>query len=159
MKIAICNELFQNWRLEEIIPFCAEIGYDGLEMAPFTLTQQPNRVPREQRRNWRKLAEQHHLQLIGLHWLLVGPPGLSISSPDPDVRKFTQSYLLDLIDLCADLGGDRLVFGSPKQRVIAPEQSYEEVWEYARQIFQGILPRAADKGVTICLEPLSPLET
>ena len=43
--------------------------------------------------------------VTGLHWLLVKPGGLSISSKDENVRKRTIDVMLALIDLCAALGG------------------------------------------------------
>ena len=37
MKFAICNELFENWPFDRVCRFCREVGYEGLELAPFTL--------------------------------------------------------------------------------------------------------------------------
>ena len=159
MKLAICNELFQNWELERVITFCAEMGWDGIEIAPFTLDKWPNKVSSQCRKSWHHFAENHHIHLIGLHWLLAGPSGLSISSPKEEVRNFTQSYLQDLIDLCADLGGDRMVFGSPNQRSIGEGQTFDEVWRYALDIFSSLMSRAESQGISLCFEPLSHIET
>lgn len=159
MKLAICNELFQNWELERVISFCAEMGWDGIEVAPFTLAEWPNKISSQQRKSWLNFAENHHIHLIGLHWLLAGPAGLSISSANEETRKFTQSYLLDLIDLCADIGGDRMVFGSPKQRSVSEGQTFNEVRNYAVDIFLALMQHAGSRGVNICFEPLSTYET
>ena len=37
MKIAFCNEVFGNWPLEKQFESVASAGYDGVELAPFTL--------------------------------------------------------------------------------------------------------------------------
>src|SRR5213593_4674957 len=37
MKFAICNEIFQGWKIEDALLFAAKAGYDGVEIAPFTL--------------------------------------------------------------------------------------------------------------------------
>ena len=37
MKFAICQELFENWDWERQCRFIAEVGYTGIEVAPFTL--------------------------------------------------------------------------------------------------------------------------
>lgn len=159
LKLAICNELFQNWEFERVISFCADVGWDGIEVAPFTLAKWPNKISSQLRESWYHFAENHHIQLIGLHWLLAGPPGLSISSPDKETRNFTQSYLSDLIDLCADLGGDRMVFGSPGQRLISEGQTFDEVWGYAVEIFRALMQPAEARKVKIYFEPLAPVET
>jgi len=159
LKIALCNELFVNWELENVISYCADLGYDGIEIAPFTLGEWPNELPVKRRDSLRNFADNHKIDIVGLHWLLVGSPGLSLSSPDPEVRRFTEKYLIDLIDLCADLGGRILVFGSPSQRNIGVDQTLPQVWKYAKEIFSHCLPAAEKRNVTICLEPLSPQET
>ena len=37
MKFAICNELFEGWEFDRVCRFVKDAGYDGLEVAPFTL--------------------------------------------------------------------------------------------------------------------------
>ena len=37
MKYAICNETFEGWDHARVCTRIAELGYTGLEMAPFTL--------------------------------------------------------------------------------------------------------------------------
>jgi sugar phosphate isomerase/epimerase len=39
MKFAICNEIFQGWKLEAIFEYAAKLGYNGVEIAPFTLAE------------------------------------------------------------------------------------------------------------------------
>jgi len=159
LKLAICNELFENWELENVIAFCADLGYDGLEIAPFTLDEQPTKLPFRRRTQLRQFAENHQLDLLGLHWLLTDQKGLSVSSANADIRKSTENYLCDLIDLCADLGGRKMIFGSPNQRNVEKGQQYGEVWKNTVHLFQNCMPRAEKREVTICFEPLPPLET
>ena len=37
MKFAICNEIFQGWKIEAVFEYAAKLGYDGVEIAPFTI--------------------------------------------------------------------------------------------------------------------------
>ena len=37
MKISICNELFKGWDIEKVFDYAAQLGYDGVELAPFTI--------------------------------------------------------------------------------------------------------------------------
>jgi sugar phosphate isomerase/epimerase len=159
LKLAICNELFENWELENVIAFCADLGYDGLEIAPFTLDPQPTKLPFRRRTELRQFAENHQLDLLGLHWLLANTKGLSITSANADTRKATKKYLCDLIDLCADLGGRKIIFGSPDQRRVEKKQKYKEAMKNVVRLFQNCMPWAENRDVIICFEPLPPIET
>ena len=64
-----------------------------------------------------------------------------------------------LVDFCGDVGGEVIIFGSPKQRNIEEGVTYDEAFDYARSIMAETMPRCADRGVTICMEPLTHLET
>lgn len=75
MKFAICNELFEGWDWERTCRFVAEVGYDGIEIAPFTLAQSVDDISAEQRASLRQAAERSGLAIVALHWLLVSPRG------------------------------------------------------------------------------------
>lgn len=98
--------------------------------------------------------EDAGLVITGLHWLLVKPEGLHLVHPDERVRRKTIDYLLDLIDLCADLGGSVLTFGSPNQRSIPAGTSRESGWRLAVEGLSACAAHAEARGVTLCLEAL-----
>ena len=116
MKFAICQELFEGWDWDRQCELIAEIGYTGIEAAPFTLASSIYELEPERRIELRQQAESHGLTIIGLHWLLAKTEGLYLTSPDASVRAATRDYVIALGDACADLGGDLMVFGSPAQR-------------------------------------------
>ena len=118
MKYAICNETFEGWEHARICRAVAELGYTGLEIAPFTLGLRITDVSAAQRKNLRAEAEAVGLRIIGLHWLLAKTEGLHLTSPDPAIRQRTADYLVELAKACRDLGGDLMVFGSPAQRCL-----------------------------------------
>lgn len=155
MKIGICNELFQGWPIAQIFEYAAQLGYRGVEIAPFTLTDSVRDVSSGERKEIRRAAEERGIEIIGLHWLLVKPEGLYINHPDPETRRRTREYLQELIHFCADLGGKILSHGSPKQRTIQEDWDFEEGWKRARETFEGCLPTAEERGVTYCIEPLT----
>ena len=159
MKFAICQELFEGWNWEQQCRCIAEVGYTGIEVAPFTLAGRPGEVSLPQRQSLRATAEAHGLTIIGLHWLLARTQGLHLTSDDAGVRRATAEYLIQLGDLCADLGGAVMVFGSPQQRNLPTGVSRTEGMERAADVFRQCLPHIAGRGVTICLEPLTPRET
>jgi sugar phosphate isomerase/epimerase len=159
MRFAICNELFQGWAFDEICRFAKEAGYDGLEIAPFTLAPRITDLTRERRALLRQQAKDAGVEIIGLHWLLAGTQELYLTSPDPSVRSRTAEYLVALADACRDLGGTLMVFGSPKQRSLLPGVSREQAFDWAADTFRRVMPAVAANGASICMEPLSPAET
>jgi sugar phosphate isomerase/epimerase len=158
MRYAICNETFEGWDHERVCRFVAGLGYQGLEIAPFTLAPRITDVAAPRRRELRCQAEDCGLTLIGLHWLLAKTEGLHLTSPDPAVRQRTADYLGELARCCADLGGDILVFGSPAQRRIPAGATRAQATGYAVDTFRRAAPAIGDAGVRLCLEPLSPPE-
>jgi sugar phosphate isomerase/epimerase len=158
MRYAICNETFEGWDHTCVCRTVAELGYQGLEVAPFTLAPRITDVPREQRRTLRRQAEDSGLEIIGLHWLLAKTEGFQLTSPDPAVRRRTAEYLGELAGACRDLGGGLMVFGSPAQRRIPAGATRAQAADYAVDTFRQAAPAIADAGVKLCLEPLSPSE-
>ncbi len=159
MRYAICNELFEDWPLEKTVAFVAELGYQGLELAPFTLCEAVTDLSSADRRRIRRTIEEAGLAVVGLHWLLAKTEGLQLNDPDPDTRARTARYLFDLIDCCAELGGDILVFGSPQQRNPPAGWPRTEAWKSAGEIMHACGVRAQEQGVIFCIEPLSSNET
>ena len=159
MKFAMCNEFCQNWPVEDAIALARDTGYEGVEVAPFTIAETVDRIAPARRDAIRAAAEAAGVEIIGLHWLLVGPKDVHMTTADDATRQRTQRYFLDLIRLCADLGGDRMVIGSPKQRNVEPGSTPAQAWDRAVALFRGLLPLAAEKGVALCIEPLARTET
>jgi sugar phosphate isomerase/epimerase len=158
MRYAICNETFAGWDHPSICKVVSHLGYQGLELAPFTLADRITEVSAERRRELKQQANDHGLQLIGLHWLLAKTTGLHLTSMEAGVRKATADYLGELARACADLGGDILVFGSPAQRRIPAGATKEQAMQNAADTFRQAAPMIGDCGVKLCLEPLSPPE-
>jgi len=158
MRIALCNEVLAGLPFQAQCALAAELGYDGLEVAPFTLSDDPLSLTAAERRVVRRAAEEAGLAITGLHWLLVTPKGLSITDTDPAVRRRTRDMMQSLCDLCADLGGRYLVHGSPAQRQL-PDRDIHAAKGYALEAFRYAARAAEKAGVLYCLEPLSRRET
>jgi sugar phosphate isomerase/epimerase len=156
MRYAICNETFEGWDHAKVCRFVADVGYTGLEMAPFTLAPRITDVSRERRRELRAQAEACGVQIIGLHWLLAKTEGLHLTSADDAVRRRTAEYLAELARCCRELGGELMVFGSPAQRRIPAGATLSQAMDYAADTFRRAAPAFADSGIKLCLEPLAP---
>lgn len=160
MKFGICSEIFQAWNdIERSISYAAKAGYDGIEIAPFTLAPNVNDIPSSTRNRIRHTAGEAGIEVIGIHWILVGPEGLYVNHPDPAVRARTVRYLCDLARFCGDIGGKIAVFGSPKHRKVHPALSYQQAFDYAVEVFTQSIPAYEASGVALCMEPLSRDET
>jgi D-psicose/D-tagatose/L-ribulose 3-epimerase len=155
MKISICNELFQGWPIERVLDYAAQLGYDGVEIAPYTLADSVTEISSSKRKAIRRAAEKSGIEIVGLHWLLAKPEGLSINHPDEIIRIRTQEYIEALIHFCADIGGKLLVHGSPHQRTFQEAWRFDESWERAKETFQACLATARKRNVIYCIEPLS----
>jgi sugar phosphate isomerase/epimerase len=139
--------------------YAAKLGYDGLEIAPYTLSEEPHRMGSARIAAARAAAEDTGIAVTGLHWLLIKPAGLSISTKDDATRRKAIDVMLALIDLCAELGGKYLVHGSPHQRRIEPGETRAAALARAQECFAAVADRAQKAGVVYCIEPLSSEQT
>ncbi len=157
MKFGICNEIFRDWKIEDTFAHCARLGYDAVEIAPFTLAKYVTDIPAVERARIRAAAAQAGIAISGIHWVLASTEGLYLTSPDAVTRQRTADYFCALVDFCADLGGQSIVVGSPKQRSLLPGVTQVQAWHWAIEVFRAAVRLAERRGITICLEPL-PLE-
>jgi D-psicose/D-tagatose/L-ribulose 3-epimerase len=159
VRIALCNEVIGALPFERQCVFAAELGYDGLEVAPFTLGDEPHLIDPRRRMAIREAARAAGIAITGLHWLLVKPDGLSITTEDKAAYDRTLDVMRRLIALCADLGGKVLVHGSPAQRRLPEGPEAQAARARGENAFAAIAEEAARAGVVYCIEPLAARET
>lgn len=159
MKLALCNEVLRPLPLAAQCEAAARMGYDALEIAPFTLADDPFTLDAASAREVRATARTHGLEVCSLHWLLVQPEGLSLVTHDAALRDRTLGLLRRLIDFAAACGARVLVHGSPRQRSPVPGQSVADASARLEAALAELAPHAAAAGVVYCLEPLAPFET
>ncbi len=164
-RLAVCNELFRGVSFSEVCKQVRALGYDGLEIAPFTLADDPTSLSIGQRREYREAMAGEGLEFVGLHWLLAAPEGLHVTTPDEQLRARSWDCVDRLIDLCADLAGCKeedngvLVFGSPKQRSTTGGMTPREAKDVLAHGLAHAAARAESREVKILLEALSPDQT
>jgi sugar phosphate isomerase/epimerase len=159
IRLGLCNELFEGWDLARTCQFVREVGFEGIEIAPFTLSPLITDLSASDRAAARQTIADAGLECIGLHWLLAKTEGFYLTSPDAAVRKRTAEYLVELARACRDLGGKVLVLGSPKQRSLLPGVSPAQALSCAEEVLRTALPHFTPLGVELCLEPLAPADT
>ena len=152
---AICNEAFEGWDFAEAARAIRMAGYTGIEIAPFTLAEDPWTVPLSKRKELRAIMAGEGLTFVGLHWLMVSPKGLHVTTPDDAVRARSWLHIRNLIDLSGDLGPDSvMVFGSPFQRGTTGGSTVAAATRRFVDGIASVAKQAQDRGVTILIEAL-----
>jgi len=154
MRISLCNEVIAQLEFARQCAFAAALGYDGLEIAPFTLTDDATRLTAARIAELRRAASDAGIEITGLHYLMRAPAGLSITSAEAAQRQRTIEMMRRLCGLCAELGGAILVHGSPEQRVLDPGDE-DDGRKRGIECFAAVADAAADAHVTYCIEPLA----
>jgi sugar phosphate isomerase/epimerase len=155
LRLSICNEVYERWPFEKACASIRRIGYTGIEISPFTLAERPGEITAANRRHYRETMQAQGLTFAGLHWLMVSPKGLHVTTPDRELRERSWRHILDLIDLCADLGENGvMVFGSPKQRCAVDGLSPAEATRNFTAGLASVASHAEERGVTILVEAL-----
>lgn len=159
IQFGLCQELFGRRPWPEQCAIIKELGYDGVEIAPFSFGRLVTEISAAERARIRDEAHHAGLEVIGLHWLLAKTTGLHWTTADEAVRGATIDYLRELARCCADVGGKILVFGSPAQRSLEKGMTIEQATDNAITVLRAVLRSCHDHDVTIALEPLTPKET
>ncbi|UCF97900.1 MAG: sugar phosphate isomerase/epimerase [Spirochaetaceae bacterium] len=157
-KYAICNELFGDMSFADSCSLLQKHGYHGIEIAPFTLFDDPGTFTAVQVAEIRRMLDDHGLEFAGLHWLFLKPAGLHITTPDTAIRRRSWDHLRRLVELAGQLGGGVLVLGSPKQRGsvgISREQAAANLEEGLGSLAEF----TARRNCAILLESLSTNQT
>jgi len=161
MKLGMCNELLKHLGVEGGLQHLARLGYDGVEVAPWTINPSVMDISDDDAKRVRAMAEAAKIEILGLHWVFGNQSECHLTHPSALVRKRTLEYLQHIVALCGKLGGRVVIFGSPNQRTVPEGLEYGRAWEYAKDILgnRGMLDAIEKHGVTFCLEPLSANQT
>jgi sugar phosphate isomerase/epimerase len=157
VKLAVSNIAWDNQELDAHLSLLEQLGCHGVEIAPSCIWPEPVDISQNQRQAFRDKIQKYHLELVGLHALLYTRPDLEILGT-PESNRKTREYITKNFELCRDLGGKVLVFGSPPARRLNGK-SYDEAFPIAVQFFKELGRRAGEYNVCLCIEPLSYLET
>jgi sugar phosphate isomerase/epimerase len=158
-KYSICNEVFEKWEFAPSVKAIREAGFQGIEIAPFTLADDVDQVTGARRREMRNVLAGEGIQFAGLHWLLITPKWLQVATADQSVREKSWAYFHKLIDLAGDLGERAvMVLGSPKQRG-SQGNSREDATKRLSEGLASVAEHAGMRGVTIALEALPRKDT
>jgi len=157
---SMCNEAFQATDFAEVCRTMRSAGYRGIEIAPFTLGEHPEAISADRRAELRTIMRDEGLEFAGLHWLMVAPKGLHVTTPDDTLRAASWEHIRRLVDLCADLGPHGvMVFGSPQQRGTTGGSTRGEATQRFVEGLASVAPHAEERGVRILVEALPKNQT
>jgi len=154
MKYAVCNELFGTLSLDESCALASRYGFEGMELAPYTLAETPRLIGSEKRREIGKIISDSGMTFVGLHWLLKAPKGLHLTTPDTEIREKSWDVMKYLIEFCAELGGGVMVLGSGNNRNAVGIRA-EKAVSYLKEGLTTLAPFAKMGETKILLEPLT----
>ena len=159
-RLAICNETFSRLNFAQMCRAAQATGYTGLEIAPFTLGEEPTDISKARRAELKDIIQSAGLHYAGLHSLLTSPKGLNVTSSDKTVHRRSWDHLRRLVDLSADLASSGaesvMVFGSGKQRTPPDGVSVGDAVKRFKEGLAQLAPEAEARRVRILIEPLSP---
>jgi sugar phosphate isomerase/epimerase len=152
LNISLTNISLPEYKNCEYFTRLNKIGIRGVEVAtsrawPGSLYD----VSQENIKHYRQLANHAGLSIVGLHSLLYGMEDLGLFGDDTQFYK-TVEYFKLLSNVCSQLGGKSLVFGSGRNK---GDISYSNALDRTYKFLDSLIPTLEKNDVYICFEPLS----
>ena len=154
-KFAISNLAFKDNDFGETLSYLCKTPIGALEIAPTLIWKEPGRVPKLECQKFKDLVSRYGLSIIALQSLLFGKPELQLFGSSKS-QKILLAYLKEMINLCSQLGGRIVSFGSPKNR-LKGELKLNDAISHASGFFFSLAEYAESIGINVCIEPISSL--
>jgi D-psicose/D-tagatose/L-ribulose 3-epimerase len=152
MKISVSNIAWGKKNFDDFIHLIKENECDGIELAPSLIWDEPINSNHNERSSLKKKIRKSNLEFLGFHSLLFTRPDLQLFK-DKKTRQQTLNYLKKIIDLCSDLEGKQIIFGSPNNRSLLGK-SYNLCLKQFLDDINEITNYCSKKNVIFCIEPL-----
>lgn len=147
MKVTISNIAWQPENDAEMYAFLKEKKCTGIEIAPTRIFPENPYSDLNKVANFREeLQSDYGLKVVSMQSICFGRNEAIFSSEEE--RNSLLEYIKQSIDFASVLGCENLVFGSPKNRNINPNQE-----EIALAYFSEIGKYAAEKNTVFAFEP------
>ena len=161
MKFSVCNAVLRTITIPSVFDLIAETGFDGVEIAPRTIATSLDEIGASHIKACRQAVESAGLEVVGFHTIFGRDPQYHILQPEPETRARTLKAIIRAVELCGELGGHVVVFGSPWQRNVPEGMSHAEAMDVASTIIghDRLLETLESNEVTFCFEPLSEDQT
>lgn len=155
-KLVVSSIAWQQAQEDEASNKLQELGIAFVEVSPTKLW--PDKIKEDP-----ALVSGNEINVFKNYWATKNIEPVAMQSMmflRPDLRLFYEDttkqsieYLEKFIVLSAKMGVKKMVFGSPKNRILNPKLTYEENYQIAVDLFRKIGTFAERQGVLFCIEP------
>jgi len=139
----------------EALALVAELGFEGLELAPAKVFGDPFKIGSADLRAYRNRVTGYGLEISALQGILFGSQDAHLFKSDAS-RRIMSLHLARIAELASELGARACVFGAPTLRdpgdlpIAAAHQIAIDFFAKIADIYSG-------HGVALCLEANPPL--
>ena len=151
-----CYSSFPVWvpsySIEEAARRIARAGYDALEIGCAAPIAWPAHLSKTRRAEIKKMINGEGLAVSSLLPAPGGGPGNNPTSILPEERAATIAHYKEVVDLAHDLGSERVLYIAGWRQFGVPTS---DAMDWCLHALVEIAKHAAQKGVTICVEPTS----
>lgn len=155
IRLAVSNIAWKGDDHASRLALARSCGAEGVELAASLLWEEPAKATPAQRSEARRVVSDAGLSVVGLHALTFTRPDLKVFGTDAE-RAALKDYLRAMGELCRDLGGRTMVFGSPTARrrgSLPADEALSRAADFFRSVAEDL------SGSQLLIEPLAPAET
>lgn len=154
MKLAVSNIAWPQAQDAAVAEVLKDLGISGIEIAPTKIWPHPLNATETEIDDYRSFWKDRGIAIVAAQALLFGKPELTLFE-STETRQQTFDYLAGIVRLCARLGAEALVFGSPKNRRVG-SLPHHEASRNAVEFFSRVGEIAANTGTCIVMEANPP---
>lgn len=125
------------------------LGYSSVELAG-----EPQQYPVPE---VLALLEEYDIRCWGMVTIQTGERDLT--APNRQQRQETVAYMKDVVEMCAQLGGEIVTVVPGRVGKTVPEASPEEEWSWVVESLREVAAFAEQNRIKVALEPLNRFET
>lgn len=158
MKLSVSNISLPPLKHKKYFSKIRDLGVESIEIAPSRKWENTwHGLKAREVHIYRQEIEEAGLKVCGLHSLFFDQPKLSIFG-NQKIREQTQSFIIHLSEVCRDLGGKTLIFGSPSAR---RRNSFSKIdaFKIATEFLNELCHRITPHGTILCMETLPETDT
>ena len=155
-KLVVSSIAWQQAQEDIASDMLSDLGVTNVEVSPTKLwpdkiKEDPALVSNEETQAFKDYWSAHKIKPVAMQSMMYLRPDLKLLYEETSEQSI--EYLEKFIELSSKMGVEKMVFGSPKNRILNPNLSYDENYSMAVDLFRKIGLTATRYGVIFCIEP------